>query len=132
MWLAASFGTANLHASERSAAQVILISWAVLCGLAAGLLVSRRRGRSDEVLFSVTAGALAGAMCGGAYALVLGLTYVATYGGTPVDFSDAVLLVISYPVFAALGALLGSVPGALLGLCGGLLLRREPAAVRYR
>jgi hypothetical protein len=71
-------------------------------------------------------------MCGGAYALVLGLTYVATYGGTPVDFSDAVLLVISYPVFAALGALLGSVPGALLGLCAGLLLRREPAAVPYR
>jgi cyanate permease len=127
MWLAAILGTANLHPSEAAAVQIILVAWAIVCGLATGVLINRRRGRTDEVLFGVTSGAVGGALCGAAYALVLGITYVGTYGGSPVDFTDAAVLTISYPVFAALGALIGTLPGAVLGFSAGLLLQRLPA-----
>jgi len=127
MWLAASLGTTNLRPSVAAAVQIILICWGIVCGLATGVLINRRRGRPDEVLFGVTAGAIGGALCGAAYALVLGVTYVAAFGGSPVDFSDAIILVISYPVFAALGALVGTLPGALLGLCAALLTQRLSA-----
>jgi hypothetical protein len=127
MWLFARLGTQNLRPSVAVAVQLILVCWAIVCGLATGVLVNRRRGRTDEVLFAVTAGAVGGALCGAAYAIALGVTYVATFGGSPVDFSDAAILLISYPVFAALGALVGTVPGALLGLGVGFLIQRLPA-----
>lgn len=127
MWLATILGTANLHPSERLAVQLILVSWSVLCGLTTGMVVRRRQGRPDEVLFGVTAGAVGGGLCGAAYAVVIGVTYVATYGGSPVDVTDAIVLALSFPVFAALGALVGTVPGSLCGLCAGLLMRRMPA-----
>lgn len=129
MWVLSSSGSDNLRSSDRVPVTVLLIAIAVVIGAASGGLVGRRKTRVQIVLFGCIAGGAGGAVCGAAYALVMGIAFVGTYGGTPVNAFDAILVGLSYPVFALLGGMVGIIPGALLGACGGYLVaHRAPLA----
>lgn len=124
MWLLAALGTSHLNPGSRATVLLVLVAVAFGVGGITGLLISRRREDQHSVLFGVTAGAAAGAICGAAYALLMGISYVSTFGGTPVGAEDWIVVLLSYPVFAALGACAGAVPGGVLGALGGYLASR--------
>ena len=125
MWVLTVFGANNLHPGERASVEIILVCVAVVVGAAAGSLIGRRAGRPNLVFFGVTAGGVAGGLCGASYALIMGITYVVTFGGTPINLLDWVVVLIAYPVFALLGAFVGAVPGTALGALGGWLAARN-------
>jgi hypothetical protein len=125
MWLLASMGAHNLHPGVRGLVEIVLVAVALVSGGIAGGLIGRHRDDAHPILFAVTAGAVSGALCGATYAVVMGIGFVSTFGGAPVSFTDGLVLALAYPVFAALGALSGSVPGMILGGCGGFLATRR-------
>lgn len=124
MWGLAALGAANLRTAVGPLTQIVLLLVAAALGLAAGWAIGEHRDRPHPVLFGATAGALCGALCGAGYALVMGIAYVATYGGTPVSLLDAILVLLAYPVFACLGALVAVLPGSLLGALAGYISTR--------
>jgi hypothetical protein len=130
MWLMASYGAGNLHPAERGFVELLLVGVALLIGALTGGLISRHGSQDHPVLFGVTAGAISGGVCGAAYSLVMGVSFVSTFGGAPVGFIDGLLVILAYPVFAALGALIGSVPGLILGACGAYLVTRTSSVAR--
>lgn len=124
MWLLAGIGTGNLHSAAGWIIQVLLV---VISGIVSGVtgwVISRRRDDPRVIAFGATAGAASGAVCGAAYSLLMGVAYVATFGGPPVSFSDGLVVILAFPVFGALGALVGSVPGAAFGATFAYLAQR--------
>ncbi len=125
MWVAASYGASNLPSRDRLGVELLLIIGAVMAGAIGGAASARHAERPQAVLYFVTTGAIVGAVCGGAYALVMGLLYVAAYGGAPVSLTDGLIVVLSFPVFVALGALTGLLPGIVCGAVLGLVASRS-------
>lgn len=124
MWTLAGLGASNLKAAQRPLVEIILVIIAGVGGMVVGAVIVRRRRQSHAALFGFTVGAIFGAVCGSSYFLVMGLAYVATFGGSPVSLTDGLVIAVSFPVFAALGALVGSLPGSALGAGGAFIVTR--------
>jgi hypothetical protein len=123
-WLVGGLGTKNLPGSTGQTAMIFLLTIAVLAGFLSGSAIFRRAGRTREhlALFSGVAGAVAGGTIGCAYAVTLTAAYLANYATWPQDRVDQILVLLSYPVFGALGLLVGAAGGMLLGgILGGFL-----------
>jgi len=124
MWLFAALGAGNLPSAERLTVEIVLVAGALVVGSLGARVAGRHLDEPHVVLFFATSGAITGAICGGAYALVIGILYVVAYGGAPVDALDGIALVVAFPVFAALGGLIGVFLGGLLGACLGFVASR--------
>ncbi|GEM_PF-5244041 len=124
MWGLASPGVANLHPAERPVILVLLLAVAACTGLLCGAVIVRRLQDPHAYLAAATAGSIAGGISGAVYALVMGIAFVGTFGGAPVGWLDALLVVLSYPVFAGLGACIGGLMGACLAVVVAVISSR--------
>ena len=124
VWLGA-LATGNLPRSRAPLALVILGVIAVLIGYVAGSAVCRIAARRKESLstFGAVAGTVAGGVMGAASALTLTAFYLSSYTQWPADRTQEALLVLAYPAFALLGFCVGAIPGLLVGIVGGSVLR---------
>lgn len=115
----------NLPGGLRSTLAVALVCVALVAGFLSGGAIFRRAGREREHLvpFSALSGATGGALIGLSQALAMTVAYLATYSTWPSDRFDQVLLVLAYPVFAALGMSVGALFGLVVGAALGFVLR---------
>ncbi|MGI8826939.1 MAG: hypothetical protein ACR2JC_15105 [Chloroflexota bacterium] len=118
-------GTANLPEAVRVVTIAILVAVAAGAGFLAGAAIFRRarRERLRLVSFASLAAATAGGIIGLSQALALTIAYLANYSTWPSDRLDQVLLLLSYPVFGALGLSIGALVGMALGAALGIVLR---------
>ena len=118
-------GAAHLPTFARMVVVFVLLIVAVVAGFLAGAAIVRRatRNRLHIVPFSGLAAATAGGLIGLSQALALTIAYLANYASWPDDRLDQVLLVLSYPVFGALGLVIGALAGVIVGTVLGALLR---------
>jgi hypothetical protein len=116
---------ANLPAPRPQLVLSGLAAIAGITGYIAGSAVCRRatRGSRAVTTFAGMAGAVAGGMFGAIFAVTLTGFYFASYLHWPSDRLDQTLLVLAFPVSALLGMCVGSIPGLVLGLLGGGVLR---------
>lgn len=125
MWVLTNIGADKLQSGQRTVVVGVLIGIALLTGGLSGGMIARNRQEDHPLLFGMMVGAVSGAVCGACYALVMGIVFVAGFGGAPVGITDGFLVLLSYPVFIALGALTGCVPGMLLGALGSYVVTRR-------
>jgi hypothetical protein len=124
-WLLAGLLTRNLPVSAGAISLASLLLVAALSGFLAGSAICRRatRNRYHLGLFAGMAGAVAGGVLGCTYAITLTVAYLMSYSTWPQDRFDQVLVLLAYPVFAALGLCVGCVVGLVLGVVLGGLVR---------
>jgi hypothetical protein len=127
-WEMARLALHNLPASAARLSLVLLLLLAAVLGFLSGSAICRRAARTREhlSLFAGLAGGVAGGLLGCAYAMTVTAAYLASYTTWPQDRLDQILVLLSYPVFGALGACMGALLGWLLGLLLGSFLKIAP------
>lgn len=116
---------AHLPVFPRLVVTLVLLAVALMVGFLAGASIFRRamRERMHLVPFSALAVAMAGGLIGLSQALGLTIAYLSNYASWPEDRLDQVLVLLSYPVFGALGFVVGALVGVLIGTVLGAMLR---------
>lgn len=129
-WVIAGYVTRNLPASTGRVSLGLLLVLAAGVGFLLGSVIGRRarRNRTDLALFSGVAGAVAGGVLGSGLAFTVTLAYLSSYTTWPDDRMDQILLLLSYPVFTAVGLCAGAMVGTLVGLLLGGVVRATIAA----
>jgi hypothetical protein len=107
---------------------ILLLCLAALLGFLAGSAICRRAAHDRDRLglFAGLAGGVAGGALGFAYAVTITAAYLSTYSTWPQDRLDQVLVLLSYPIFGALGSCIGGFVGWLFGLLFGGVLKFAP------
>ncbi len=124
-WWLLHGASANLTTPLATALPAAVATLAFLTGLTAGTAMLRRAGASrvNLGLFSGMAGGFAGGLTGFAAAAGLTLAALLTYATWAPAWLDDALMVLSVPVFGAVGFCAGGLAGSLLGLVFGSVLK---------
>lgn len=124
-WALAQVTLRNLPSSAGEFCLVILLVVSGVAGFLAGSAICRRAARDGAHmgLFSALAGGVAGGLVGCVFAFTVTAAYLSSYTSWPQDSLDQVLVLLSYPVFGALGFCFGGLAGLLLGLLLGGAIR---------
>jgi hypothetical protein len=120
MWFLTSV-TSNLSPDVHQVISLSLVVLAGVVGATCGALISRHLEERAPVVYGATVGALGGAICGAAYATLFEFALVATYGGAPENIPDAIVVGVSFPVFALIGSMVGAATGGIFGAAGGFV-----------
>lgn len=124
-WWLLHGASANLSTPLATALPAAVAGLGFLAGLTAGTAMLRRAGASrvNLGLFSGMAGGFAGGLTGFAAAAGLTLAALLTNATWPSAWLDDALVVLSVPVFGAIGFCAGGLAGILLGMVFGSVLK---------
>lgn len=124
-WWLLHAASANLSTPLAAGLPAVVAGIGLLTGLLAGTAMLRRAGASrvNLGLFSGMAGGFAGGLTGLAAAAGLTLAALLTYAAWPSAWLDDALMVLSVPVFGAVGFCAGGLAGSVLGFVFGGVLK---------
>lgn len=124
-WLLAGTLTSNLPAPDPPLIALgLALANACIGFLIGAAIVRRATDRAPHLLmFSALAAAIGGGLAGALTSLTITAAYMTAFAQWPVDILNQILVVLAFPVFAALGWFAGASFGFLGGLVGGTLLR---------
>lgn len=123
--LVVSPATQNLPGSYAAAVLYGAVAIGGVSGFILGSALYRRarRAKTHLALFGGLAGTVSGGIVGAVAVVALLAAYQWSYGSWPPDLLGQVLVVLTYPVFGALGLCAGAMLGLLFGLVAGSALR---------